>query len=71
MSSYFCYSINDLTNMHWSLPRSKTSPHRHKVLTNGSIMTSQNGGGSQGVPGGLGGGGLMIKRASGPRPLGP
>lgn len=44
-------SINDLTNMHWSLPRSKTSPHRHKVLTNGSIMTSQNGGGSQGLVG--------------------
>lgn len=37
--------------MHWSLPRSKTSPHRHKVLTNGSIMTSQNGGGSQGLVG--------------------
>ena len=32
---------------HWSLPRAKTSPHRHKVLTNGSIMPSS--GGSQSV----------------------
>ena len=31
---------------HWSLPRAKTSPHRHKVLTNGSIMP---GSGSQSV----------------------
>ena len=49
-------SINDLTNMHWSLPRSKTSPHRHKVLTNGSIM--QTGGGSQGLLGGVVGSGV-------------
>lgn len=31
---------------HWSLPRAKTSPHRHKVLTNGSIMPTS---GSQSV----------------------
>lgn len=31
---------------HWSLPRAKTSPHRHKVLTNGSIMPNS---GSQSV----------------------
>ena len=37
-------SANDLH--HWSLPRTKTSPHRHKVLTNGSIMPTS---GSQSV----------------------
>jgi hypothetical protein len=37
-------SATDLN--HWSLPRAKTSPHRHKVLTNGSIMPNS---GSQSV----------------------
>ena len=54
-------SASDLSNIHWSLPRSKSSPHRHKVLTNGSIMQNGGGGGgggggSQGLIGGLVGG---------------
>ena len=41
---------SDLNHLHhWSLPRSKTSPHRHKVLTNGSIM--QNGGSQAAIAG--------------------
>jgi len=47
---------SDLNQLHhWSLPRSKTSPHRHKVLTNGSIMQN---GGSQAAIAGVGAGGV-------------
>ena len=46
---------SDLNHLHhWSLPRSKTSPHRHKVLTNGSIM--QSGGSQAAMVAGSGGG---------------